>query len=67
VLHVVAHCQSLVDRDVLASTIEEQDYSPLLRAREETPADDADGVLARRDQVIAALDSLDGTRLGEPT
>ncbi|MGB9374813.1 MAG: V-type ATP synthase subunit A [Jiangellales bacterium] len=61
VLDVVTRCQTLVDRDVLASTIEEQDYSALVRAREETEADDVAGVFLRRDTVLAALDSLDGT------
>lgn len=60
VLDVVDRCRSLVDRDVLASTIEEQDFSRLVRAREETPADDVVGVLTRRDEMLAVLDRLDG-------
>ena len=59
VLDVVAQCETLVERGVLASTIEEHDYSRLIRAREDTPADDVDGVLARRDDVVASLGALD--------
>ena len=59
VLDVVAQCETLVERGVLASTIEEHDYSRLIRAREDTPADDVEGVLARRDDVVASLGALD--------
>ena len=59
VLDVVAQCQTLVERGVLASTIEEHDYSRLVRAREDTPADDVDAVLARRDEMLASLAALD--------
>ena len=59
-LDVIERCQHLVDRDVLASTIEEQDFSPLVRAREETDADDVDGVRRRRDAILSTLDRLDG-------
>jgi V/A-type H+-transporting ATPase subunit A len=64
VLDIVARCHALVERDVLASTIEEQDFSSVVRAREETAADDVAGVLARRDEVLATLDSLTGDRPG---
>ena len=67
VLDVVARCHTLVDRDVLASTIEEQDFSRLLRAREETAADDVDGVHARREEILARLDGLDGPPAGDRT
>ncbi len=60
VLDVVARCHTLADRDVLASTIEEQDFSRLLRAREESGADDVDAVHARREEILARLDMLDG-------
>ena len=60
VLDVIERCQHLVDSDVLASTIEEQDYSALVRAREETAADDIDGVRRRRDEILATLETLDG-------
>ena len=65
VLDVIGRCQHLVDQGVLASTIEEQDFSSLVRAREETEADDIDGVQARRDEVLAALDRLDGSPTDE--
>ena len=55
----VAH---LVDRDVLASTIEEQDFSPLVRAREETDPDDLDGVRRRRDAILATLECTRGNK-----
>jgi V/A-type H+-transporting ATPase subunit A len=61
VLDIIERCHHLVDRDVLASTIEEQDFSGIVRAREETAADDIDGVRQRRDDILAALDALDGT------
>jgi V/A-type H+-transporting ATPase subunit A len=60
VLDIIERCHHLVDRDVLASTIEEQDFSGLVRAREETAADDTDGVRRRRDEILARLDALDG-------
>jgi V/A-type H+-transporting ATPase subunit A len=60
VLDVVTQCQRLVERGVLASVIEEQDFSRLVRAREETSADDVAGVHERRDELVAHLDSLDG-------
>jgi V/A-type H+-transporting ATPase subunit A len=43
---------------VTASEIEEVDFSPLLRAADETPPDGVDGVLARRQQVLERLRSL---------
>ncbi len=61
VLAVVDRADALAARGVLATTLEEQDYSRLVRAREETPADDVAGVLARRDEVLARLDSLLGS------
>jgi V/A-type H+-transporting ATPase subunit A len=64
VLAVVDRCHSLVDRGVLASTIEEQDYSGLVRAREETGSDDVDAVHRRRDSLLAVLDGLDGEESG---
>lgn len=51
-------CQALADRGVPASTIEEQDFSPLLRAREEVGADAADAVRGRSAVVIDHLETL---------
>jgi V/A-type H+-transporting ATPase subunit A len=56
VLEVVDASQALADRGVPAAVIEEQDFSPLLRAREE--AGDAAGVAARRDTMLARLGAL---------
>jgi len=58
VLAVHDRCQSLVDRGVLASVIEEVDWGPLVRARDETGPEDVEGIRARRDEVLAALDDL---------
>ncbi len=60
VLAVTDRAAALVARGVLATSLEEQDYSRLVRAREDTPADDVAGVLARRDEVLARLDDLLG-------
>jgi V/A-type H+-transporting ATPase subunit A len=65
VLDVVARCQSLVEQGVLASSIEEQDFTALVRAREETGADDVDAVLRRRDTVLTALDDLGAARASD--
>lgn len=55
VLDVVDAAQNAVAAGTPAEALEEVDYSPLVRAREETAPDDADGVLAHRDAVLAAL------------
>ena len=56
VLDVVDGCQAVVDAGVPAAAIEEQDFSPLLRAREETGTDAA--VAARRDTMLTRLEAL---------
>jgi V/A-type H+/Na+-transporting ATPase subunit A len=56
VLDVVDACQALADRGVPAAVIEEQDFSPLLRAREE--AGDAAEVAAHRDTMRTRLGGL---------
>jgi V/A-type H+-transporting ATPase subunit A len=59
VLEVVDGCQALAGRGVPATVIEEQDFSPLLRAREEVAAGDAAaGVGARRERVLDRLEAL---------
>ena len=58
VLAVVDRCDALVDRVVAATEIEEVDFSPLLRAAQETPPDGADLVAARREQVLSVLGEL---------
>ena len=45
-------------RGVLASEVEELDFSPLLRAAAESPADDTDEVVARQEQVLALVRGL---------
>jgi V/A-type H+/Na+-transporting ATPase subunit A len=56
VLAVADRCRALAESGVPAATIEEQDFSPVLRAREEaaTPAE----VRARQDAMLARLDEL---------
>jgi V/A-type H+-transporting ATPase subunit A len=60
VLDVVAECRRLVDAGTPATTLEEVDLGPLLRARDEVgdgdgPEAAAAGVAARRDEVLARL------------
>ncbi|MDO8106973.1 V-type ATP synthase subunit A [Isoptericola sp. b441] len=58
VLDVVETCQRLVARGVAATTVEEADLADLVRVREEVGPDDADGVLRRREEVLARLEAL---------
>ncbi|MFF7795686.1 V-type ATP synthase subunit A [Streptomyces sp. NPDC007991] len=58
VLAVADHCRELVDSDIPASAVEEVDFGPLLRAREDTGPQDAAGVAARRDAMLARLGGL---------
>ncbi|MEO5993953.1 MAG: V-type ATP synthase subunit A [Arthrobacter sp.] len=58
VLDVVAACQALVEKGVAATTIEEADLGPVLRAREETGPSDAAAVKARSVEVLQALEAL---------
>jgi V/A-type H+-transporting ATPase subunit A len=62
VLAIHDRCQSLVEGGVLASLIEEVDWGPIVRARDETGSEDAPGVLARRDIVLADLEALEAGR-----
>lgn len=55
VLDVVDRCLSLVDRGVLAAEVEEVDWGPLLRARDDTPEAE---LLGLRQAVLAELDRL---------
>jgi V/A-type H+-transporting ATPase subunit A len=59
VLAVVDRCNSLVDHGVTASQIEELDFSPLLRAAQETAPDGAHDVTARREQILGILAGLE--------
>ncbi len=58
VLAVVDACRAAVDRGVTATAVEELDFGPVLRAREEAGPDDLAGVTARRDDVLARLGQL---------
>jgi V/A-type H+-transporting ATPase subunit A len=58
VLDVVRCCEDLVARRVPAATVEEFDFSSVVRAREDVGPDDADGVRARSDAVLARLAEL---------
>jgi len=58
VLVVLDRCLALVERGVLASDLEDVDWGPLVRARDETESTDVAGVDSRRDIVLAALDGL---------
>ncbi|MFF4585691.1 V-type ATP synthase subunit A [Streptomyces sp. NPDC001388] len=55
VLAVVDRCRELVDSGVPAASVEEFDFGPLLRAREDTGPHDATGVAARRDAMLSRL------------
>ncbi|MCB5293938.1 V-type ATP synthase alpha chain [Arthrobacter sp. SO3] len=58
VLDVVDACQKLVERGVAATTVEQADLSPVLRAREETGPSDAAAVKARSGEVLKVLEAL---------
>ncbi|MEN2740267.1 V-type ATP synthase subunit A [Microbacterium sp. X-17] len=54
-LDTIDECQRLVAAGVAATTLEQWDFSPLLRARNEFAPDDAAGLDARRDAFLAEL------------
>jgi V/A-type H+-transporting ATPase subunit A len=58
VLEVVDRCQQLVESGMPATTLEEIDFSALVRARSDTGPDDAEGVAKLRDDVLARLEEL---------
>jgi V/A-type H+-transporting ATPase subunit A len=58
ILAVVRTCQGLVQKGVPATTIEQSDLGPILRAREELGPTDAEGVIARQADVIHRLETL---------
>ncbi|MFD6324340.1 V-type ATP synthase subunit A [Streptomyces sp. NPDC058442] len=55
VLAVVDRCRELVDSGVPAAVLEDVDFGPVLRAREEVGPHDTGGVRARRDVLLARL------------
>jgi V/A-type H+/Na+-transporting ATPase subunit A len=58
VLDVLDRCLALVEGGVSPSAVEEVDFSGMTRVRDEVAPDDADGVVRRRDEVLARLDAL---------
>ncbi|GAA2244269.1 MULTISPECIES: V-type ATP synthase subunit A [Kitasatospora] len=58
VLAVIAECRELIDSGTPVDTVEEVDFTPLLRAREEVDPQGAAAVAVRRDAVLAALRGL---------
>lgn len=58
VLDVVDACQRLVERGVAATTVEQNDFGPVLRAREEAGPSDAAAVRARSVEVLRSLEAL---------
>ncbi|MFD5756824.1 V-type ATP synthase subunit A [Streptomyces sp. NPDC127044] len=58
VLAVVDRCRELVDAGVPAAVVEEVDFGPLLRAREDAGPNDAAVVATRRKTMLATLTGL---------
>ena len=58
VLDIYDRCQALVDGGLPASAVEEFDFTPVTRARDETGPDDDEAVRTRRDEQLRALDGL---------
>jgi V/A-type H+-transporting ATPase subunit A len=59
VLGVVDTCQRLVERGVPATTIEEFDFGPLIRVRDEFGPTETDTIATRRDEVLHDLEELE--------
>ncbi|MEV0694797.1 V-type ATP synthase subunit A [Streptomyces sp. NPDC050388] len=55
VLAVVDRCRELVDSGTPAAVLEDVDFGPVLRAREEVGPHDTEGVRARRDALLIRL------------
>jgi V/A-type H+/Na+-transporting ATPase subunit A len=62
-LAVAASCQELAGRGVPPGAIEDQDFSALLRAKDEAATPEE--VRARKDQVLAGLDALQAAHAGQ--
>lgn len=58
VLDVIEACEARIEAGVPAATIEELDFSPLLRARDDVGPDDADGVRRQTADLLARLEAL---------
>jgi V/A-type H+-transporting ATPase subunit A len=59
VLGVVDTCQRLVERGVPATVIEEFDFGPLIRIRDEVGPTETDTIATRRDEVLRDLEELE--------
>ena len=57
-LAVVDACAALVERGVLATEIEELDFSAVLRAAQECPPDGVAEVLEHRDRMLRILEQV---------
>jgi V/A-type H+/Na+-transporting ATPase subunit A len=62
VLGTVDRCQAMIEAGVAAETIEEQDFSPVLRAREDAAT--AGAVRGCRDAMLATLAHIPGAERG---
>ncbi len=58
VLGVVAACQAAIEHGVAASVVEQVDFGPVLRAREETGPSDTTGIGAARTVMMGRLERL---------
>lgn len=58
VLDVIGACEARIEAGVPAATIEELDFSPLLRARDDVGPDDADGVRRQTTDLLVRLEAL---------
>jgi V/A-type H+-transporting ATPase subunit A len=58
VLAVIDTCRELVADGVAAQVIEETDFGPLIRARDDSGSDDTAVVVQRRDQILETLREL---------
>ena len=58
VLAVVDECEAMIARGITAGEIEELDFSPLLRAAQETPPEDTAGIATRQEQMLDVLAGL---------
>ena len=59
VLRVIERCLALVERGVPATALEELDFGPVTRARDETPPDGAEGVTEIQERMLTLLGSLE--------
>jgi V/A-type H+/Na+-transporting ATPase subunit A len=55
VLAVGDRCREIVNAGTPAETVEALDFGPIVRARDETGPDEADAVVARREEILARL------------